>query len=138
MNIKINNIDFQYDHLHITTNSLNNEKKGVSKLFSKIFGPDTSTKHQLLASAQQSKDIFELRTYLANYIRQMEKPPRLTFDEMPSELVTTLCVNMIITSLKSGFSKAATYTALNEFLLSLQKNSLTTKNHRARKNFSKT
>ena len=123
-NTTLNEFIINYAGIDRTKGKFDKIKMAASKRFPKIFGPDTSKKAQLKKVANQNKAVLELRQYLKNYLQEMQRPPLRFFDEMPSEIMEILGDQIIVTSLKNGYSKKATQTVLDEFLLSAQKNSL--------------
>ncbi len=123
-NSGITEVDFNYAKPNNKTSILKKIKKIGSKKLPIIFGTDTSSKSQLLAAAHKNKDLPELRAYLNSYLEKMQEAPVRFFDVLNSDVVKILADRFIVTNLKNGYNKKFTQAALDEFLLSLQRNSL--------------
>ena len=125
-NTTVTELILNYDGIDLENRRLT-IKKIKSKKPMNLYGPENSMKYRLLAMTQKNLAILELRTYLQNYLHDKPGQPKLEFDVLPSEIMMILADQIIVTNLKKGHSKQATQALLDEFLLSSQTNTLTTR-----------
>ena len=84
-----------------------------------FFNFEKSIKTQLLETTKINQTIVELRHYLQKRREEIENHPLPFFDAIPWDVLMQLGDEIIINSLKRGFSKKVTQAALDEFLLSV-------------------
>ena len=84
-----------------------------------FFNFEKSIKTQLLETTKINQTIVELCQYLQKRREEIENHPLPFFDAIPWDVLMEIGNEIIIRSLKSGFSKEATLIALDEFLLSV-------------------
>ena len=87
--------------------------------FPKIFNYEKPIKTQLQETVRVNQTIFELRHYLQRRRDEIEMRPLPIFNAIPWDVLMQLGDEIIINSLKRGFSKKVTQAALDEFLLSV-------------------
>jgi len=118
-NTELNELVLNYAQDDNPKKNLAKLKQMVFKKFSKIFNYEKPIKTQLQETVLINKSIFELRQYLQSRRDEIEMRPYLIFTAIPWDVLMQLGDEIIINSLKSGFSKKFTQAALDEFLLSM-------------------
>lgn len=119
INTEFNEIDFNYTQLDTPKNSFDKAKKMFWNSLPQFFNFEKSIKTQLLETTKINQTIVELRQYLQKRREEIENHPLPFFDAIPWDVLMEIGNEIIIRSLKSGFSKEATLIALDEFLLSV-------------------
>ncbi len=120
INTDFNEVALNYTQLDNAKSSFGNIKKIVWNTLPNFLKFDNSIKKQLLDAIKFNQTIFELRNHLKKRRDKIEEfPLPIFFDAIPWDILMKLGDEIIIRSLKSGFSKEATLIALDEFLLSV-------------------
>ena len=120
INTDFNEVALNYTQLDNAKSSFDNIKKMVWNTLPNFLKFDNSIKKQLLDAIKFNQTIFELRNHLKKRRDKIEEfPLPIFFDAIPWDILMKLGDEIIIRSLKSGFSKEATLIALDEFLLSV-------------------
>ena len=119
INTGVNEVDFNYTQLGMPKNSFEKVSNIFWNSLPKFLNFEKPIKDQLFDTTKLNKTIFELRQYLQIRREEIENHPLPFFDAIPWDVLMEIGNEIIIRSLKSGFSKEATLIALDEFLLSV-------------------
>ena len=119
INTGFNEVDFNYTQLGMPKNSFEKVSNIFWNSLPKFLNFEKPIKDQLFDTTKLNKTIFELRQYLQIRREEIENHPLPFFDAIPWDVLMEIGNEIIIRSLKSGFSKEATLIALDEFLLSV-------------------
>ena len=119
INTGFNEVNLDYTQLDTPKNSYEKAKKMFWNSLPQFFNFEKSIKTQLLETTKINQTIFELRQYLQKRREEIENRSLPFFDAIPWDVLMEIGNEIIIRSLKSGFSKEATLIALDEFLLSV-------------------